>query len=44
MNRYCEKKPTLIDNLSPEEISRSIGRKYARIKTLEPLTDKSYFG
>ena len=36
MRRYVEKHPALIDQLSPHEISRSIDRKYNRIKTCFP--------
>ena len=32
-NRYYRNKPTLVDQLSPQEISISLNRKYDRIKT-----------
>ena len=32
-NRYYRNKPTLVDQLSPQEISISLNRKYNRIKT-----------
>lgn len=37
LNRYVEQKPTLVGKLSPQEISKSIQRKYARISNLTPL-------